>query len=169
MVVILLKGLKMPFFGNLQKHVLLWMFVYDKSSTWRFTQNPPLLDLSSRSYKLDSYLKKFWFWKKCIFGPRVYPLGSIVIALVRLSVCPSIVLYCEAGRIAGFQFYRFTGIERHSFARPFLIHDYAMNRGTQSSDRGIVSNLGDPLWYLPDGVVNLEEKCFSARDMTCWC
>ena len=77
------------------------------------------------------------------------------------------VLYCEAGRIAGFQFYRFTGIERHSFARPFLIHDYAMNRGTQSSDRGIVSNLGDPLWYLPDGVVNLEEKCFSARDMTC--
>ena len=78
-----------------------------------------------------------------------------------------IVLYCEAGRIAGFQFYRFTGIERHSFARPFLIHDYAMNWGTQSSDRGIVSNLGDPLWYLPDGDVNLEEKCFSAGDMTC--
>ena len=24
------------------------------------------------------------------FGPRVYPLGSIVIALVRLSVCPSV-------------------------------------------------------------------------------
>ena len=79
------------------------------------------------------------------------------------------VLYCGAGRIAGFRFNRFTGIERHSFARPFLIHDYAMNRGTQSSDRGIVSNLSDPLWYLPDGVVNFDQKFFSTRDMTCCC
>ena len=71
---------------------------------------------------------------------------------------------CENLKIlsnAGFLFLRFTGIERHSFARPFLIHDYAMNRGTQSSDRGIVSNLSVPLWYLPDGVVNLEEKCWN--------
>ena len=52
---------------------------------------------------------------------------------------------CLAGLNAGFQFLRSTGIERHSSARPFLIHDYGMNRGTRSSDRGIVSNLGDPL------------------------
>ena len=86
-----------------------------------------------------------------------------------LRVILTIVLYCEARCIARFQFLRSMGIERHSKARPFLIHDCAMNRVAQISDRVIVSNLGDPLWYLPDGVVIQEEKCFSARDLTCWC
>ena len=62
-------------------------------------------------------------------------------------------LFVKPGTVPGFYFiYPWAGIERHSSARPFLIHDYAMNQGTQSSDREIVSNLGDPLWYLPDGV-----------------
>ena len=51
---------------------------------------------------------------------------------------------------------------RHFRPTKFRSIRYAMNWGTQSSDRGIVSDLDDPLWYLPDGVVNLEEKCFSA-------
>ena len=70
----------------------------------------------------------------------------------------------KPGVLPGFDF--IDSQESKGIALPdlFLIHDYAMNRGTQSSDRGIVSNLGDPLWYLPDGVVIQEEKCFSARD-----
>ena len=66
--------------------LLLWMFVYDKPSTWSFTQNPPLLDLSSRSYKLDSYLKKFWFWKKCIFDLSSLKLQVIWILTQHLPV-----------------------------------------------------------------------------------
>ena len=53
--------------------------------------------------------------------------------------------FCEAGRNAGFQFFRSKGIERNILAWPFFIHDYTMNRVIQLSDRGLVSNLGDPL------------------------
>ena len=35
----------------------------------------------------------------------------------------------------------------------FFIHDYSMNRGTQSSDHGIVSNLDDPLLTVTDQTV----------------
>ena len=49
----------------------------------------------------NDFFQHYGFWlikqKLCIFGPRVYPLGSLVIALVRVSVrvcvCVSVFKY----------------------------------------------------------------------------
>ena len=53
----------------------------------KLTNETPALDILPLIHRCFS---KLFILNHRYFGPRVYPLGSIVIALVRLSVCPSV-------------------------------------------------------------------------------
>ena len=116
-----------------------------------FLMIPPCTDLYCLENRLSSSQSGSWFnfsWEFVLelrpdepgvfvlYPDEVREATDHLLPLERLKIrsCKEItkqsfifILCCEAGRNAKFQFLLSMGIERHSLARPFFIHDYAMS------------------------------------------